>query len=119
LAVEKHTKIEIVDSLCEKTGMSRREIRTVIDSFIGELKDALVENKAIELRGFGTFEIKIRKGRQRARNPRTGETVSAVSHGTVIFRPGRELKQDVWNLGFPQDEVQEGNVPAENVQEEK
>jgi integration host factor subunit beta len=105
---EKYTKIEIVDSLCEKTGISRKEIRSVIDNFIGELKDALVENKAIELRGFGTFEIKVRKGRQKARNPRTGETVSVVSHGTVIFRPGRELKQDVWNLGFPQDNMQEG-----------
>jgi integration host factor subunit beta len=103
--VEKYTKTEIVDSLCEKTGMSRKEIRTVIDKFIGELKDALVKNKAIELRGFGTFEIKVRKGRQKARNPRTGETVSVVSHGTVVFRPGRELKQDVWNLGFPQNGV--------------
>jgi integration host factor subunit beta len=102
---EKYKKIEIVDSLCEKTGISRREIRTVVDNFIGELKDALVKNKAIELRGFGTFEIKVRKGRQKARNPRTGEIVSVVSHGTVIFRPGRELKQDVWDLGFPQNKV--------------
>jgi integration host factor subunit beta len=107
LVAEKYTKIEIVDSLCEKTGISRKKIRAVLDSFIGELKDALVENKAIELRGFGTFEIKVRKGREKARNPRTGEIVSAMSHGTVIFRPGRELKRDVWNLGFPQDKAQE------------
>jgi integration host factor subunit beta len=106
--VEKHTKSDIVDSLCGKTGMNRREIRTVIDKFIDELKEALAEKKAIELRGFGTFEIKVRKGRQKARNPRTGETVSVESHGTVIFRPGRELKQDVWNLDFPQNSVQEG-----------
>jgi integration host factor subunit beta len=102
---EKYTKTEIIDALCEKTGLNRKDIRAVIDKFIGELKGALVENKAIELRGFGTFEIKIRKGRQKARNPRTGEIVSVLSHGTVIFRPGRELKQDVWNLGFPQDSV--------------
>jgi integration host factor subunit beta len=108
LVAEKHTKTEIVDSLCEKTGLSRKEIKTLVDKFIDELKDALAANKIIELRGFGTFEIKVRKGRQKARNPRTGQTVSVVSHGTVIFRPGRELKQDVWNLGFPQDTVQEG-----------
>jgi integration host factor subunit beta len=106
--VEKHTKTEIVDSLCEKTGMSRKEIKILIDKFIGELKDALVAGKVIELRGFGTFEIKVRKGRQKARNPRTGETVSVMPHGTAIFRPGRELKQDVWSLGFPQDNAYEG-----------
>jgi integration host factor subunit beta len=105
MVAEKYTKADIVDSLYEKTGMNRKEIKTVIDLFIDELKDALVENKAIELRGFGTFEIKVRKGRQKARNPRTGETVSVMSHGTAVFRPGRELKHDVWNLGFPQSDI--------------
>jgi integration host factor subunit beta len=95
---EKYTKADIVNSLYEKTGMSRKEIRAIIDLFTDEVKEALVENKVIELRGFGTFEIKVRKGRQKARNPRTGEIVSVVSHGTAVFRPGRELKQDVWNL---------------------
>jgi integration host factor subunit beta len=112
---EKHTKTEIVNSLCEKIGMNRREIRTVIDMFIDELKDALAVNKVIELRGFGTFKVKVRKGRQKARNPRTGETVSGVSHGTVIFRPGRELKQDVWNLGFPQNSVPQNGIPQNSV----
>ncbi|GHV44665.1 DNA-binding protein HU [Spirochaetia bacterium] len=98
---KKYTKAEIVDSLYEKTGMSRKEIRTIIDLFIDDIKDSLVKNMVIELRGFGTFEIKVRKGRQKARNPKTGETVSVTSHGIASFRPGRELKQDVWNLGVP------------------
>jgi integration host factor subunit beta len=105
---EKHTKTEIVDSLCEKTGVGRKEVKNLIDKFIDELKDALVGGKVIELRGFGTFEIRVRKGRQKARNPRTGEPVSVMSHGTVVFRPGRELKQDVWSLGLPQNSAYEG-----------
>ncbi|MDR3248320.1 MAG: hypothetical protein LBT39_05995, partial [Treponema sp.] len=39
------------------------------------------------------------KGRSRARNPRTGQPVTVNSHGIAAFRPGRELKGDVWNLG--------------------
>ncbi|GHV59914.1 DNA-binding protein HU [Spirochaetia bacterium] len=101
MAVEKYTKADIVDSLYEKTGMNRKEIRTIIDLFIDDIKDSLVKNMIIELRGFGTFEVKIRKGRSKARNPKTGETVSVTSHGVASFRPGRELKQDVWNLGVP------------------
>jgi integration host factor subunit beta len=98
MAVKKYTKADIVDSLYEKTGMSRGEIRTVIDLFINEIKDVLVKRSIIELRGFGTFEVKIRKGRKDARNPKTGEVFQVHSHGIASFRPGRELKQDVWNL---------------------
>ena len=94
----KLTKADIVDAIYEKTGTDRKDIRDVVDLFLEEVKTALVLHNAIELRGFGTFEIKIRKGRQKARNPKTGETLSVNSHGIAAFRPGRELKQDVWNL---------------------
>jgi integration host factor subunit beta len=98
MAVSKYTKADIVDLVCEKTGTSRKEIRIVIDLFIDELKRALEQNRVIELRGFGTFQVKLRKGRLRARNPKTGKYVEVVSHGVAVFRPGRELKKAVWNL---------------------
>jgi integration host factor subunit beta len=98
MAVKKFTKADIVDALYEKTGMSRKEIRTIMDLFIDEIKDALMRCQVIELRGFGTFEVKIRKARPRARNPKTGETIAIRSHGVVAFRSGRELKQDVWTI---------------------
>jgi integration host factor subunit beta len=97
MAAKKFTKSHIIDSVYQKTGMSRKEIRTVIDLFIDEIKEALIKNMVIELRGFGTFETKTRKGRSKARNPKTGELVSVHSHGVAAWRPGRELKQDVWN----------------------
>jgi len=100
--VDKFTKADIVDAIYNsagnKTGRDRKDIRDIVDLFIGELKTALVSNKVIELRGFGTFEIKTRKGRQKARNPKTGEIISVNSHGIVAFRPGRDLKRDVWPL---------------------
>jgi integration host factor subunit beta len=103
MAGKKVTKADIVDSVYQKTGMSRKEIRTVVDLFLDEIKDALIEQMIIELRGFGTFEIRVRKGRQKARNPKTGEAVSVNSHGIAAFRPGRELKQDVWGLGTKEE----------------
>jgi integration host factor subunit beta len=97
-AGRKVTKADIIDSIYEKTGMNRKDIRTVMDLFIDAVKDALVEQVPVELRGFGTFEVRIRKARQKARNPKTGELVSVNSHGIAAFRPGREMKQDVWNV---------------------
>jgi integration host factor subunit beta len=99
MAAKKLTKADVVDSVYQKTGMNRKEIRTVVDLFLEEIKDSLVKGMSIELRGFGTFEVRIRKGRQKARNPRTGKFVSVNSHGIAAFRPGRELKQDVWIAG--------------------
>ena len=98
MAIEKITKADVVTTLYDKTGMNRKEIGTVLDLFVQEIKAALMQRYVVELRGFGTFEVKVRKGRARARNPKTGETISVRSHGIVSFRPGRELKQDVWNI---------------------
>ena len=96
--MKKFTKQDIIDALYEKTGMSRAESRDVMDMIIDEMKEALLRRQVIELRGFGTFEVKVRKARPRARNPRTGETIAIRAHGAVAFRAGRELKQAVWNI---------------------
>ncbi|MDR0322709.1 MAG: integration host factor subunit beta [Treponema sp.] len=98
MAAKKFTKADIIDALYEKTGMNRIEVRKAVDLFIDEMKDALMRRQIIELRGFGTFEVKTRKARPRARNPRTGESIVIRSHSVVAFRSGRELKQAVWNL---------------------
>lgn len=98
MATGKFTKADIIDALYEKTGMSRTEIRSAVDLFLDEMKEALMRRQVIELRGFGTFEVKVRKARPRARNPRTGETIVIRSHGAVAFRSGRELKQAVWAI---------------------
>jgi len=98
MAGKKFTKADIIDALYEKTGMSRTEIRGAVDLFIDEMKEALMRRQIIELRGFGTFEVKVRKARPRARNPRTGETIVIRAHGAATFRPGRELKQAVWAI---------------------
>jgi integration host factor subunit beta len=99
----KVTKTEIVDAVYERTGMSRKEIRQVVDLFLDEIRGSLMEQMVIELRGVGTFEVRVRRGRQKARNPKTGEPGSVTSHGIAAFRPGRELKQNVWNITPPDD----------------
>jgi len=108
--LNKITKAEIVDAIYEKINVERKVVREIVDLFIDEVKSALISRKVIELRGFGTFEIKIRKGRERARNPKTGEILSVGSHGIAAFRSGKELRQEVWSL------IQEG--PG-SIQDEK
>jgi integration host factor subunit beta len=101
MPVKKITKADITDSLYEKTELYRTQVHRAVDLFIDEIKYALVRREVIELRGFGTFEVKVRKTRPRAHNPKTGEKMTIHPHGVVIFRPGRELKQAVWDI--PED----------------
>ena len=98
LGRKKITKLEIIDAVYEKTELNRKEIKSVVDITLATIGDALARGNMIELRGFGTFEIRIRKGRKAARNPRTGEIFSVGSHGIAAFRAGRKLRQDVWTI---------------------
>lgn len=95
---EKLTKATIIENLHDKLGYSRNEIHEVIDEFFEEVKGGLTSDQVIELRGFGTFEIRTRKGREKARNPKTGHMVSVQTHGVAVFRPGKEIKEVVWNI---------------------
>lgn len=92
---EKYTKADMVERIFEKTDCSRKDIHTVVDVFLDELKKILTQDGIAEFRGFGTFEIRGRKGRERARNPKTGELFPVKAHGAVVFRPGKELKEAV------------------------
>jgi integration host factor subunit beta len=94
----KFTKSEILDLIYQKSGMTRSDIKFVLDETFDSIKEALAGNRIIELRGFGTLEVRLRKGRAKARNPRTGELVAAYPHGVVVFRPGKEIKRAVWEI---------------------
>lgn len=98
MAGNKLTKAEIVERISENTKVSKKDIHAIIDYFFGEVKTALTSDRTVEFRGFGTFEVRTRKGRERARNPKTGETVRVQNHGVVVFRPGKELKDAAWPL---------------------
>lgn len=98
MADSKLTKAEIVEKIGEQTEVSKKDIHAIVDAFFAEVKDALLDDKVVEFRGFGTFEIRTRKGRQHARNPKTGEQVTVQNHGVVVFRPGKELKEASWHL---------------------
>ena len=94
---DKLTKAQIIERIHAGVPVSKKRIQRVVDFFIEEIKLGLRQGKIIELRGFGTFEVKVRKGR-RARNPRTGEKVEIEDHGVALFRPGKEMKEQTWSV---------------------
>ena len=85
------TKADIVDIIASGTGLTKVETEAVVDGFIQTVIASLRDGKNIEIRGFGSFKVKKRKGRM-ARNPRTGEQVPVDDHYVPIFKVSKELK---------------------------
>jgi DNA-binding protein HU-beta len=88
------TKADIVDVIASATGLTKVETEAVVDGFIQTVINTMKEGKNIEIRGFGSFKVKKRKGRI-ARNPRTGEQVRVEEHFVPLFKVSKELKQIV------------------------
>lgn len=88
------TKADIVDIIASGTGLTKVETEAVVDGFIQTVIASLRDGKNIEIRGFGSFKVKKRKGRM-ARNPRTGEQVPVEDHYVPIFKVSKELKSIV------------------------
>jgi integration host factor subunit beta len=96
--MKKVTKFDLVEAVYENTSYDKKVVQTVIDTFLEEVKNSLKDSSTIELRGFGTFELRLRKGKESARNPITGDKVSVAPHYVAAFRSGQELKNSLWNL---------------------
>src|ERR1700690_692403 len=88
------TKADIVDVIASGTGLTKVETEAVVDGFIQTVIASLRDGKNIEIRGFGSFKVKKRKGRV-ARNPRTGEQVQVDEHYVPIFKVSKDLKSIV------------------------
>ncbi|HBG36077.1 MAG: integration host factor subunit beta [Treponema sp.] len=100
---KKVTKYDLVEAIYEDTNYEKKIIQDIVESFLEQVKESLVQSKTIELRGFGTFELRLRKGKAAARNPKTGEQVSVAPHYVAAFRSGRDLKNSLWAIPTPKN----------------
>lgn len=98
MSVKKVTKLDLVDAIYSQVSCERKDVQQVVELLIEQLKVSLISGATIELRGFGTLEPRLRKGRAVAHNPRTGEELSVAPHYVAAFRSGKDLKQKLWNL---------------------
>lgn len=88
------TKKEIVLKVASDTGLKQLDVKKVVQRSLEVIVDALSRGETVELRNFGIFKVKSRKGRT-GRNPRTGEKVPVPPKRVVAFKPGLHMKRDV------------------------
>jgi nucleoid DNA-binding protein len=61
------------------------------------VKRSLIGGNHIELRGFGTFNLRVRQART-GRNPKTGELIPVPERVVPTFKYTRKLKDEVCKL---------------------
>ncbi len=88
------TKKDIIMKISEDTGFKQVDVKKVVQRTFDIITDSLSGGDKVELRNFGIFKVKTRKGRQ-GRNPRTGESVSIPDKKVVSFKAGMKMKMDV------------------------
>jgi len=88
------TKKDIIIRIAEDTGLKQIDVKEVVQRTFDIIIDSLRTGKKVELRNFGIFKVKTRKGRL-GRNPRTGEGVTILDKKVVSFKSGMKMKIDV------------------------
>lgn len=85
------TKTELVTSVAEKTGLSKKDSARACDAFVKALEEAFVAGEKIQLVGFGTFSVETREARM-CRNPKTGEKKMSEASKYVKYKMSSAMK---------------------------
>ena len=87
-------KTELILSIAEETGFSRKDVEIGLNAAIHQITKALVEGEKIQIVGFGAFETKVRAERM-GRNPKTKEPIEIPATTVPVFKPGKALKDQI------------------------
>ena len=101
------TKSGLIEDVARRTPhISKKDTEVVVNTIFDSMIEALKRGDRIEIRGFGSFQVKIREARE-GRNPKTGEPVHISAKRTPFFKVGKELKEMVDSV--PPGQVSEGD----------
>ena len=87
-------KGEFIDRLSDKTGLTKKEARSILDSVLGLIQETLLRGEDVKLVGFGKFAVRARKASSRI-NPQTKRPIRVAAKVVPMFKPGKELKRQV------------------------
>lgn len=87
-------KTDLINNISSKSGLSKKDVETVLNGFLGEVTDALKSGDRVQLIGFGTFETRKRASRT-GRNPQTGEEIQIPESTVPAFKAGNRLREAV------------------------
>lgn len=87
-------KAELVNAMATETGVSKKDVEKVLNSFINVVSNEMANKGKVQLVGFGTFETRQRAART-GLNPQTKEEIKIPACTAPAFKSGKALKDKV------------------------
>lgn len=86
------TKADIVESVYERVGFSKKEAAQMVEMVFEIMKGTLEQGEKIKISGFGNFMVKEKRARK-GRNPQSGEELEISRRRVLTFKPSQALKK--------------------------
>ncbi len=91
------TKADIINEIANETGVAKKDVTVVVESFMATIKDSLLEKReCVYLRRFGSFIIKHRAAKT-ARNILKNTTMTIDAHDLPSFKPAKSFVEQMKN----------------------
>ncbi|MBI4211587.1 MAG: integration host factor subunit beta [Deltaproteobacteria bacterium] len=74
--------------------LAARDVEVIVNTIFDCMTEQLQHGGRIEIRGFGSFEVRTRRARL-GRNPKTGASVDVAERRVPFFKVGKELRERV------------------------
>src|SRR3954452_22182562 len=88
------TKSDLIELVASKVHLPKGKAELIVNCIFDSMEESLRKGERIEIRGFGSFEIRHYKAYE-GRNPRTGDPVGVQPKRLPFFKVGKELKERV------------------------
>ncbi len=90
----KMTKSQIMATLAERTGMSKKEVANFFDKMVELAYEEVKKNGEFVIPGIGKL-VKVHRAARMGRNPATGEQIQIPAKTVVKFRVAKAAKDAV------------------------
>ena len=88
-------KSELVDKLAANfSALTRQDVKVAVDIILLAISQSLVQQDRAEIRGFGSFDVRIRQPRL-GRNPSTGQQLLIPSVAVPYFKSGKQFREQL------------------------
>lgn len=87
-------KTDFIKAVAERTGVSQKETKQVVDTALEVIAETLKKGEKVTLTGFGTFEVRQRQEREGV-NPQTRAKIKIPATMTPGFSASSTLKDSV------------------------
>lgn len=85
-------KVELISTMSEETGFSKKDCEAMLLSLINTVKETLLHGGRVTISGFGCFERRER-ARKEAYNPVTKARIIVEPKAVPAFKPAKAFKE--------------------------